>query len=200
MFDCIIPLGEACNITFLLHNAKIKKETSLFEWFVSPNLNDITTVLNKIANNIDTDIIKYENNHVYIGDNIKSMHYNNVNFKTIYERRRNRFLDTIISSKKILFYRFEGANNTYMKEDIDSFINLILSINRNLEDIKLVLITTTLQEIQHPSLINMVYTKHACDPYCKGEEINNFFIDSLKAVGYDIETTHNLSFTDMSDI
>jgi hypothetical protein len=53
MFDCIIPIGETCNITFLLQNAKIKKQTTLFEWFVSPNLNNITNILIKIVNNIN---------------------------------------------------------------------------------------------------------------------------------------------------
>jgi hypothetical protein len=33
----IIPIGDTCNITFLLQNTKIKKQTTLFEWFVSKN-------------------------------------------------------------------------------------------------------------------------------------------------------------------
>lgn len=26
MFDCIVPIGQTCNITFLLKNAKIKNK------------------------------------------------------------------------------------------------------------------------------------------------------------------------------
>ena len=31
----IIPLGYHCNISFLNQNLRIKKETSIFEWFES---------------------------------------------------------------------------------------------------------------------------------------------------------------------
>ena len=68
-FDIIIPLGNSCNITFLLQNCKLKKYTTLFEWFITKNIHNITNVLLKIINNNDHDIIKVFNNHIYIEDN-----------------------------------------------------------------------------------------------------------------------------------
>lgn len=202
MFDCAIPIGGACNITFLLQNAKIKKQTTLFEWFVSPNLRDITSVLIKIGDNTDNNIVTTNNTHIFIGDKIFSVHYSYANFKTIYERRRTRLLNDIKSSKKILFCRFEGFEGgdtiVYNKEDIDDFINSILTINTNLEDIKILLISPNKTGLDHPSLINVMYDKHASDPYCKSQEINELFVNTLRKIGYNLNDTTDMCFTDMS--
>lgn len=107
MFDCIIPIGQTCNITFLLQNAKLKKQTTLFEWFVSPSLNDITNILVKIAKNFDEDIITAKDNQVFIDNALNSIHYNYENFTEIYKRRKDRLINTIKSSKNALFCRFE---------------------------------------------------------------------------------------------
>ena len=42
----IIPLGQHCNISFLNQGLGIKKETSVFEYFDSTSLQDITNVIN----------------------------------------------------------------------------------------------------------------------------------------------------------
>ena len=42
----IIPLGEHCNITFLNQSLGLKKATSLFEYFESGSLQDITNIIN----------------------------------------------------------------------------------------------------------------------------------------------------------
>jgi hypothetical protein len=65
MFDCIIPIGQTCNITFLMQHKKLKKETSLFEWFISPTLRDITHVLIKIGNNEDMDSVQFRPPYIY---------------------------------------------------------------------------------------------------------------------------------------
>ena len=200
MFDCIIPIGQSCNITFLLQNAKIKKQTTLFEWFVSPNLNDITNVLIKIGNNTDTDIIKVLNNNVFIGDNIYSGHYTYESIQNIYQRRRNRLINIIKSSKNILFCRFEYHSIDYSKKDIDDFINSILAINPDIEHVKLFIISPPHNtELEHPSLINVMYDKHHTDPYCKSQEINDLFINSLEKIGYNLKDTNNIYFTDMDE-
>ena len=93
MFDFILPLGQTCNISVLMQNAKIKTHTTLFEWFNSPNLRDITEILKLIKDNKDDDIIKQKGTHVLIGENIYSGHYNLDEFKTIYKRRRDRLLN-----------------------------------------------------------------------------------------------------------
>lgn len=186
MFDCILPIGQTCNISFLLQNAKIKKQTTLFEWFISPTLRDIIKVLIKIGNDMDDDIIKEGKDHVFLGDTIYSGHYKYEEFKLIYKRRRNRLLDTILSSKKILFCRFEANSVIYTQEDIENFISSILMINSNLDDVKLMIITPGL-ELEHPSLIKVLYDKHMSDPYCESKEINDLFVTSLKNIGYDVK-------------
>jgi hypothetical protein len=145
------------------------------------------------------DIIKKEGNHVFIGDKIFSGHYNYEEFKIIYKRRCDRLLNIIRSSKNILFCRFEGNAIFYNKEDIDNFINSILSINKNIDNIKILLITPGI-ELEHPSLIKVIYNKHHSDPYCKSKEINNLFINTLEEIGYDLNYTTNTVFTDRPDI
>lgn len=85
MYDFIIPIGQTCNISFLMQNLKIKKCTTLFEWFISNNLKYITDVLYKIENNTDNNIVKQINNHIcLIDDNIKTQHYKYEEFIDIY--------------------------------------------------------------------------------------------------------------------
>ena len=197
MFDAILPIGQTCNISFLLQNAKIKKHTTLFEWFVSPNLRDIIDILFKITNNQDDDILQTKNIHIFIGDNIYSSHYKLENFKLVYQRRRNRMIN-ILSSKKILFCRFESTSIEYNKEDIDNFINSLRIINKNLSEIKLLLITPGI-ELEHPALIKVLYNKHGSDPYCKSNEINDLFVNTLQKIGYDINDKVDVCFNDNTD-
>lgn len=200
MFDCIIPIGETCNITFLLQNCKLKKQTSLFEWFVSNNLKTITSVLVKIGQNTDTDIVKDGGYHTYIENNtIFSGHYKYSEFKEIYIRRRNRLIETILNNNRLLFVRFEGSHILYETSDIDEFINSIKHINPSC-DVKLLLISPNEKEIEHPSLISAFYDKQSSDPYCRGKEINDFFINTLQSIGYNIHNTFENTFTDLSEV
>jgi hypothetical protein len=198
MFDSILPIGQTCNITFLLQNTKIKKQTTLFEWFVSPNLTDITDILTKIVNNKDDNILHEKNSNIFMGDNIYSSHYKLEIFKPIYQRRRDRLLDIILSSKKIIFCRFDCKIIEYSKEDIDNFINIVRKINKNLLEIKLLLITPGIK-LEHPCLVKVLYNKHNSNPFCKSPEINNLFINSLQKIGYNIKDTVNICFDDKSN-
>lgn len=199
--NCIIPIGETCNITFLLQKSKLKKHTTLFEWFVSNKLNNITNVLLKIINNTDNDIIKSNDNKIYIDDyNIYSGHYKYEEFKPIYLRRRDRLLDCINNNNNILFVRFESSINIYTNKDIDDFINVIKYINPNCDKIKLLLITPNENILHHPYLITEFYNKHSTDPYCETTEINDLFITALRKNGYNTENTIDISFDDKSII
>jgi hypothetical protein len=183
MTICIIPLGESCNITFLLQNAGLKKETSLFEWFVSRRLSDITTVLLKIATNTDQDIIKQVGQHTYIENgNIFSGHYTTEDFKSIYERRRNRLIETIRTESSLLFIRFEGTKHIYTYKEIDDFIDVIRRINPDCS-IQILLIHPEPYDLEHPCLIRKIYDKHGEDLYCRGQPINTFFVDTLHTIG-----------------
>jgi hypothetical protein len=199
MFDSILPIGATCNITFLMQNTEIKKQTTLFEWFVCPNLKDITEILYKIGNNQDDNILHEMDTNIYIGDKIYSSHYKLENFKPTYIRRRDRLVDTILLSKKILLCRFETTYIEYKKEDIDNLINSIRNINKNILEVKLLLITPGL-ELEHPALIKVFYDKHSSDPYCESNEIKVLFLKALYKIGYNINDTVNLSFNDKSEL
>ena len=48
MDQSFIPLGFHCNVTYLLQDTHMKRETSLFEWFQSEKLQYITDIVNLI--------------------------------------------------------------------------------------------------------------------------------------------------------
>jgi hypothetical protein len=203
-FDCIIPLGETCNITFLMHNCKLKKETSLFEWFVSENLNSITAVLNKIIDKTDTEIIVHRTaKHIAINDNtIWSGHYTKEEFMPIYLRRRDRLLETIQKNNNILFVRMEGTSIKYTNKDIEAFASAIRRINPTCNGSQLLLISPTQSSLDHPFVIKEVYDGRiqSSDPYCTGHVINTLFTSLLKKVGYNLEDTLDTTFTDRSEL
>jgi hypothetical protein len=190
----IIPIGDTCNITFLLQNAKIKKQTTLFEWFVSKKLNYITEVLLKISNNENPN---FRINGKYIlFDNIYSDHYKLPNFIETYIRRRNRLIETIKNNSTLLFVRFESFINNYTTE-IDDFIYAIKKINPT-AIVKMFFIAP--KKIEHPCVVTAIYDRHAQDPYCKTIEINELFVNGLIQMGYDIDDKNNIIFDDMSII
>lgn len=169
-FDCIIPIGATCNISFLLRNSKLNKETTLFEWFVSNRLNNITNVLL----NLESDIVISNNKGVcMIDNNIYTDHYTYLQYQDIFIRRRDRLLKSLRSNQKILFFRFESGSNTYTEADIDDFVAAVKSIHPECQ-FKLLLITPNKNLPNHPLLIREFYDKHAEDPFCTGE-INTFF-------------------------
>jgi len=148
-----IPLGYHCNITFLTQKLQIKTETGLFEWFESKKLQYITDVINNIKNNIDTSIIKGIDKHIYIlHESLYSYHYMIEEYKNIFVRRAMRFLDIIKDSSEIIFIRINPFNAEQTSEDeINSFSDIILSINSNLS-IKFLLINTIMRDSTYTKL------------------------------------------------
>ena len=72
----IITLGYRCNITFLNEGLHLKKETSVFEWLVSRNLQYITDVINKITLNPLSNIIYDGTDNIYLlNSNFFTCHY-----------------------------------------------------------------------------------------------------------------------------
>jgi hypothetical protein len=186
-FDYIIPLGQSCNVTFLLQNAGVKKETTLFDWFVTPLLFKITQVFHKLGNNVSIPV-KQNEGSVYIGDHgICSSHFSLPEYLPMYERRKERMLKSIRGGKSLLFVRFERHMETELTEEvIDDFIDSIKHINPEAE-VTLLLFRPTELDFTHPCLITKIcnyYIIHS-DPYCKGELINKIFVDGLRDVGVD---------------
>ena len=100
MFDCIIPFGQTCNISFLLQNCKLKKETSLFEWFITDSLKNITGVIKKL--NAKEPIRNFRTGtHLCIEyDDIYTGHYKLDEWDSIFKRRSERLLNTIKHNNK----------------------------------------------------------------------------------------------------
>jgi len=198
-FDCAIPLGQTCNVSFLLQNCKLKKKTTAFEWFVSQSLNDITNALLQMAKGTDGDILKNCGGETQIiNANISSCHYSN--FNDIYIRRRDRLLECIKNNSKVLFIRFEHTNHIYSYEDIDNFMNAIKAINPNCDDMKLLLIKETEMHLDHPFLINELWDPHSAplDHYCSSSQNIEFFLRVLEKHGYNVHDKTDVDFNDMS--
>jgi hypothetical protein len=203
MFDCIIPFGQTCNISFLLQNCKLKKETGLFEWFITDSLKNITGVIKKLS---AKESIRnfHTGSHLCIEyDDIYTVHYKLDEWDAIFKRRSERLLNTIKHNNNILFIRFEINNkNQYTYEDIEDFKNTIQTINPNTHNMKLLIISSDQTDFGHPFLIkkycerNLIYD----DAMCIGEPLNTFFINTLKEVGYTTEQLSDITFNDKSII
>ena len=55
-------------------------------------------------------------------------------------------------------------------------------------------------KLNHPFLLNEIYNDIENDVFCKGENLNSFFINTLKKVGYNITNVSTISFNDKSII
>ena len=178
-YDCIIPLGSDCAVSFLLKNSNLKKETTLFEWFVTNSLQKISNIIYKIANNIEVELItgnlslgniSLDDNDIYTG------HYTFNEYISIYDRRKKRLIDSIKNKKKILFIRIDFSDYKYTENDINIFINSIKYINQNIDEMKLLLITINSLELYNPFLINKTIDKDIIlnDPHYNGKTVKEF--------------------------
>lgn len=153
MTSTFIPLGYHCNVTMLTEQLKIKKETCLFEWLDGNRLQYLTDVVNSIKVNIDTNIIKGHDKNLYIlNEGLVTYHYGINEYKTIFERRANRFLEKIKESSEIIFIRVNPINsNQTSVDEINKFCQSIWSINSNLK-ITFLLINTVNKEEDNSNL------------------------------------------------
>ena len=218
-FDIIIPLGESCNISFLLQSSCLKKETSLFEWFVSKNLYVIADVLHNLAEHIETPLIHIDKcNGIGIGsENIWSGHYLLEEFSPIYARRLVRLYDSIKNNKHILFVRFiRGEHKDYVRKESDddteeytydfysNFLTILQKINPDISEIKFLIIhhKPNSNYVNHPFIIYKYYEDISVsdnDMKLSNSDITRFFINCLRDVGYNINETNYNIFTDKSD-
>jgi hypothetical protein len=191
----LIPLGYHCNITYLTKELGIRQETGLFEWFESKRLQYITDVINSIKNGIDTDIIQGEDYYIWLlNEYLYSYHYTLEDYKGIFQRRAQRFLDTIRNSTELLFARIQThlAEDT-TAEEIEAFCEAIHSINPNLS-ITFLLVDTIfkgdeLPRLGHTSckLIERLFFYEDCqaDVYLRNNpNIRNTFYRFLIDAGY----------------
>lgn len=201
----IIPLGFNCGITFSLQTLKIKKETSLFEWFRSDSLSTITKIINEIQKSIDNSIIIQKDNFIGyfdISSDIYSVHYSLFEFKEIFVRRAQRFLEKIKSSKSIVFVRVEDLE--FVKScsigDLENFKESILKINPSL-DFQYLLIDIIEKEENfimknNSFLIHKYFLKEniVCDSLQKDPLFYEFLHKELSKLECNMETTEKFFY------
>ena len=196
-----ITLGYHCSISYLTQALGMKKETGLFEWLESRKLSYITDVVNMIKINIDTDIIKGVDNHIYIINKyLYTHHYKLEEYKDIFVRRAIRFLDMIKSSSEIIFIRLNPYNTESTTiEEINDFCRVIQFINPIL-NIKFLLIDTIKTEadiikLDTAQLVPGVFLlqkyfyqddmKH--EYLVNSQIINDMFYGYMQEIGYTIQ-------------
>ena len=119
----IIPIGSHCGILNLLRQINSNQVTHLFDFIETLHINDITHIINKCIVNNDNPKIEVFNrspsqNGIYIENkNIFTWHYNKLQYNETFNRRKNRFMDSINSNEKILFIRLLRSKNFSKNND-----------------------------------------------------------------------------------
>ena len=209
----LIPLGHHCNITYLNQGIRIKKETGVFEWFESKKLQHITDVINTLTNNPTQNVVfdNPDNIHVYLlNPEFFSNHYRAEEYKTIFQRRYNRFIDIINKEETTYFVRINPLGVNTSKHEVELFIESIKRINPN-NKITFLLISTIHNDGDINSItidINNVsfhhkyfYEKDVNDVYMRPYTIiREHYIKMLEDIGYNINDKSNINFGDMSEV
>jgi len=205
--DKIIPLGMNCNISFLLQSVKLKKETSLFEWFQSIDLQSITDIIKIILeneNNIDilmNLVQKYgdEPRHVFIhSKSIHSCHYYYDEYLLIYKRRVLRFIDNL-NNNIILFIRLCDYKNNPSIDQINDFFSLYVSKKHKLLLISIINRSDIPTYIVHNNVIHkFFYYEDIKNIIFMKEEtiINKLLLEYINEAGYNISNMSDEEFTD----
>jgi hypothetical protein len=206
----LIPLGYHCNITFLNQAIHVKKETGVFEWFESKNLQNITDVINTLTNNPTQNVVFCESSrHVYLlCTDFFSGHYHIDEYKMIFQRRYNRFIDIINKEEHLYFVRINPLGVNTNKHEVELFIESIKRMNPN-NKITFLLISTIHNDGDINSItidINNVsfyhkyfYEKDVNDVYLRNPTIiYENYKKMLEDIGYNINDTANINFEDIS--
>ncbi len=202
----LIPLGHHCNITYLNQAIRIKKETGVFEWFVSAKLQNITDVINTLTNNPTQNVVFENPDNVYIyllNPEFFSNHYHADEYKPIFQRRYNRFIDIINKEETTYFVRVNPLGVNTSKHEVELFIESIKRINPN-NKIAFLLISTIHNDGDINSItidINNVSFHHKYF-YEKDvtDVIHERYIKMLEDIGYNINDKSNINFGNMSEV
>ena len=195
-FDKIIPLGAHCNITYLLQKLKIKKETSLFEWFESSSLNAINAAINAIDfDNVDTNLIGGEDKRIELcNPDIVSMHYTIDDFKPIFVRRAKRFIETI-QNNNLLFVRINLSYYATTLCEIEQFLAFVRRVNPGASSNMKFLLISTIESmgdfvpIVHEHVVHKYFLKSDINDYIMADDIKIHIILKryLEEIGYNTE-------------
>ena len=187
----VIPLGCNCEITWILKKLNLKKETTLFEYFLSYNFNSIVDIINKIHKSIESVSINKSTKYINMeSDNIVSGHYALNDYIPIFKRRSERFINAIKNNNQIIFIRLCIEDEKLNIDDVISFISIICSMNSTL-DFKLIIIErlnniNNFIEIKYEHLIHKcvlyndeINTDNLINHYNKTHEYNTDYIEEV---------------------
>lgn len=149
----ILLLERDCRIVFDIIKIGLKNKTGVFDYLFTDTLTEINYVLKNVLNNVYNIIeFKYDN-HFIKGTNIKTSHYTNTDYQSIFNRRLERFIYDIKNNNEILFIRDDILNNIQLNE-IEEFILLIKNFNSNI-NFKILLLSDN--KIIYDNLIHKKY-------------------------------------------
>jgi hypothetical protein len=151
----LCPLGYHCNITNIMIRLRLKKETSLFEWFQIGSFQYVTDVILSIYNKIDDNIIKYYSGEMkLLHDQLYSYHYHNIEeFKVIFKRRAERFLN-MLKQEEVLFLTMNPKGVKIPECELRTFHDCIQKINPYLKWKILIIDTDNSHEYYLPYVIS----------------------------------------------
>jgi pyruvate-formate lyase-activating enzyme len=130
-------------------------------------------------------------------------------YKIIFERRANRFLNIIKEATELVFVRINIYNYYTSEEEINNFVNEIYSINSAVK-IKFLMIHTVDENTNHKILddskihnitfIQKVFLDKDCpDEYLKDNKIiQQQFLEYLQEIGINTDIKSNTLFLDTS--
>lgn len=210
----IITLGYRCNITFLNEGLHLKKETSVFEWLESRNLQYITDIINTLTLNPLSNIIYgiYGTDKIYLlNSNFFTCHYNVEEFKIIFKRRYDRFINNINKEENIYFVRLNPLGENTSKNEIELFIESIKRINPNIK-FNFLLIDTVNNDCDFNYItidVDNVIFHHKYFYVNDFKDINDVFMHGcvtiyekykkiLEDIGYNVNDISDATFSDRS--
>jgi len=199
----LIPLGYHCNISVLNQELHIKKETGAFEWFVSKNLQNITDIINTLTNDPTLNIVYENTTHVYVlNTNCVSSHYKLDEYKVIFKRRYNRFIDIINKEEHIYFVRLNILDEHTTKYEIELFIESIKKINPN-SRISFLLIDTIDSNSEfspiHIDIENVIlHHKYVYETDVTDPNMRKNYKKILEDIGYNVNETNTIQFNELS--
>lgn len=130
----IIVLGEACNITFELERHGLRGPSSIFEWHVIKDFDDVIRVIEMLRDGKDIFYTTKEDmpgNKFLVGLDIRTGHYEKVDYMEIMRRRAERFISDVKSENKIVFVRYDESELRLTTDQVNRFNETILKINPN---------------------------------------------------------------------
>lgn len=155
----IISLGSTCSVAYQLQQYGMRTNAYPFDWVRSQNFSDVVKVIESKfdayiesvtqisssekfpvfdtddfpnstgENNVTMDIMQNKYNIKFYHDFISGNLDNRIPVLVKYQRRIERFYDTIQSGQPILYIRDELQLGRLTAEDIIAFINIIYQIN-----------------------------------------------------------------------